>query len=129
MFPRASPTRALDAVSSLGGTCGTETDDSATVDIAITGPSAESGSTSCQPGLVELHAPDPELSHRGRPTAVVVTQTDAAGNIGSDTESVSVDNPPTADVDRHRRADCGSRVRRHRDVSRSPSPTPLPPTR
>ena len=28
----------------------------------------------------------------------MVTQTDAAGNIGSDTESVSVDNPPTADV-------------------------------
>ena len=74
----------------MAGECGTETDDSATVDIAITGPSAESGSTSCESGLWSYTLLT-ELTVEGA-YAAVVTQTDAAGNIGSDTESVSIDN-------------------------------------
>ena len=124
--PQSFPYSTPDPITSLAGECGTETDDSATVDIAITGPLAESGSTSCESGSWSYTLLT-ELTVEGA-YAAVVTQTDAAGNIGSDTESVSVDNPPTADVTVTAAPtavpESGATV-----TFRSPSPTPLPPTR
>ena len=90
------PFTSSSPVTSLGGDCGTEADDAATVNIAITGPSAESGSATCDTGEWN-YTLTTALTLEGA-YSVTITQADAAGNIGTDTQTVSVDSLPSAAV-------------------------------
>ena len=73
------------------------------------------------------YAVDPELSLEGD-YSVVVTQTDAAGNIGTVTQTVSIDDVPTIDVDLTQLPPPFPSPA-PRSPTPSPSPTPPLPTR
>jgi len=78
-----------NAVTTVGGTCGTSSGDSATVNVSIAGTSTQTGTATCAGGSW-AYSPGPTLSDGSY--QVTASQSDAAGNTGtSTTQTVNVD--------------------------------------
>jgi hypothetical protein len=77
-------------VTSLGGTCGAASGDTATVNVSVTGAATQSGTATCSAGAW-TYTPATALATEGAYT-VTATQSDAAGNSGtSGAKSLSID--------------------------------------
>ncbi|MGH9154703.1 MAG: beta strand repeat-containing protein [Acidimicrobiales bacterium] len=78
------------SVTTVGGACGTAAGDSATVDVAVTGTAAQTGTATCTAGAWTYTA-SPALSAAGT-YSVTATQADSGGNTGtSGPQSITID--------------------------------------
>ena len=91
---RTFPYTTNATVTSLGGTCTTATGDSTTIGVKINGSNANPATATCSAGAWTLTLTT-TLS-AANTYSIVASQSDSAGNTGSDTESVVIDTtPPT----------------------------------